>query len=51
MSFTNKVFRGLLEIYPFFHKHCWFGGAEFGTEDAMHFELAEETVKNLFGSL
>lgn len=37
--------RGLLELYPFFHEEGWYWGAEFGTEDAMHFEVSDETVR------
>jgi hypothetical protein len=43
----GKVFRGLLEAYPFFHRHGWYWGAGFRVEDAMHFELAEETIQRL----
>lgn len=43
------VQRGLLKLYSYFHRHGWWWGAEFRTEDAMHFELAEETLKRLYG--
>lgn len=43
----DKVQIGLLAIYPFFHRHGWYWGAEFNTEDGMHFELAEETFRKL----
>lgn len=43
----GKVLRGLLEAYPFFHRHGWYWGAGFRIEDAMHFELAEETMQML----
>jgi hypothetical protein len=36
-----------LLVYPYFHAEGWFWGAEFPTEDAMHFELADETVAKL----
>lgn len=39
----NKVQAGLMTIYKFFYREGWFWGAEFNTEDAMHFEVAEET--------
>ena len=43
----DKVQRGLLEVYPIFHRHGWYWGAEYPTEDAMHFELAWETFQEL----
>lgn len=45
----NRVQLGLFEIYPYFHQEGWWWGAEFNTEDAMHFELAEETILKLYG--
>jgi hypothetical protein len=39
----NKVQAGLLTLYKYFRAEGWFWGAEFNTEDAMHFEVAEET--------
>lgn len=39
----DMVQHGLLTLYKFFHREGWFWGAEFNTEDAMHFEVAEET--------
>lgn len=47
----GKVFRGLLEAYPYFHRHGWFWGAGFRIEDAMHFELADETVQKLHSAV
>ena len=41
----GKVQRGLLEVYPYFHKEGWFWGAEWKREDAMHFEVADETIR------
>ncbi len=41
----DKVLVGLLELYPFFHRHGWYWGAEFPKEDGMHFEVADETFK------
>lgn len=38
---------GLLRAYRHFHAEGWFWGAGFAREDAMHFELAEETVRRL----
>lgn len=45
----EKTQRGLLKLYPHFHRHGWWWGAEFRTEDSMHFELAEETIKKFYG--
>jgi hypothetical protein len=41
---------GLLDIYQFFRAEGWFWGAEFNTEDSMHFELADATARNLIGA-
>lgn len=41
---------GLLRVYPHFHAEGWFWGAGFPREDAMHFELADETVRRLAGA-
>ena len=41
----GKVYQGLVDIYPFFHKHNWFWGAGFRTEDAMHFEASDELIR------
>lgn len=43
----GKCQLGLLRVYRHFHEEGWFWGAGFPREDAMHFELAEETVKRL----
>lgn len=37
----------LLLVYGYFHKEGWYWGTEFPTEDSMHFDLADETVKKL----
>ncbi|QYK55455.1 MAG: M15 family metallopeptidase [Fimbriimonadaceae bacterium] len=41
---------GLLRAYRFFHAEGWYWGAGFPTEDAMHFELAEETARKLLAA-
>lgn len=43
----GQVYEGLLRCYPHFHAAGWYWGAEFNVEDAMHFELAEETFRRL----
>jgi len=45
---TAKTQRGLLQLAPFFNKHGWYWGAGFsgGSVDSMHFELADETIRN-----
>ena len=43
----HKCQLGLLRVYHHFHAEGWYWGAGFPTEDAMHFELAEETVGKL----
>jgi len=40
----GKCQHGLVRVYRFFHAEGWFWGAGFSREDAMHFELADETV-------
>jgi len=44
---TQKTHRGCLQLAPFFNKHGWYGGAGFSGKsvDSMHFELAEETIR------
>lgn len=41
--------RGNLVLYPFFHRHGWYWGAEFPGDsvDSMHFELSREAVSHL----
>lgn len=41
----GMVFEGLLRAYPFFHRAGWYWGAEFNTEDAMHFEVSEQLMR------
>ncbi|UOF77583.1 D/-alanyl-D/-alanine carboxypeptidase [Caudoviricetes sp.] len=40
----DKVQRGLLELYAILKGDGWYWGAEFGIEDAMHFEVSAEVV-------
>jgi hypothetical protein len=51
----NRVQVGLARIAPIFNHHGWFWGADFSTEDAMHFEVGDETIRawhasGLFGN-
>lgn len=39
--------RGLAEIAPIFNRHKWYWGAGFPTEDAMHFEISDQKVREL----
>lgn len=41
---TPQTHRGVLALYPYFHNEGWYWGAAFSRFDAMHFELAAETV-------
>jgi hypothetical protein len=41
----DKCFRGLLILARFFNAAGWFWGVSFQTEDGMHFEVAESTLK------
>jgi hypothetical protein len=38
----DKVQQGILILYRYFHRHRWYSGMEFSTEDAMHFEPSNE---------
>jgi hypothetical protein len=42
---NGKVQRGLALIAPIFNRHGWYWGAGFPTEDAMHFEISREKIK------
>lgn len=41
----NLVQYGLTLIAPIFHRHQWYWGAAFGTEDAMHFEVSQNLIE------
>jgi len=41
----DKVFAGLICLAPFFNQQGWFWGAGFGTEDAMHFEVSDDRIR------
>lgn len=41
----RKVMRGLVDLYAIFKTFGWFWGAEFGTEDSMHFEIGSAVVR------
>ena len=41
----NRVQQGLVDIAPIFNRHGWFWGADFGTEDGMHFEISDELIR------
>jgi hypothetical protein len=45
---SRKTHRGCLQLAPFFNHHGWFWGAGFSGKsvDSMHFEVAEETIRN-----
>ena len=42
----GKTYAGLLELYSIFKRFGWFWGAEFPTEDAMHFEVGSRVVRD-----
>jgi putative peptidoglycan binding protein/D-alanyl-D-alanine carboxypeptidase-like protein len=46
----RKVQVGLARIAPIFNSHGWYWGAGFPTEDAMHFELSDEKIRELHAS-
>lgn len=41
----GRVQEGLARIAPIFHRHGWFWGAGFDTEDGMHFGVSEELIR------
>ncbi|MDE3250206.1 MAG: M15 family metallopeptidase, partial [Bacteroidota bacterium] len=45
----HQTQRGVYLLFPYFNNHGWYWGAEFSGDsvDSMHFELAEETIKNI----
>jgi D-alanyl-D-alanine carboxypeptidase len=49
---TALTHRGVLQLAPFFNRHGWYWGAEFSGDsvDAMHFEMAAETVLMMPGT-
>lgn len=42
---NRKAQKGLRLIAPIFNAHGWFWGAAFPTEDSMHFEVSDETIR------
>jgi hypothetical protein len=47
---NNRVQEGLARIAPIFNRHGWYWGAGFPTEDAMHFELSDQKIRELHAS-
>jgi murein L,D-transpeptidase YcbB/YkuD len=43
----KKTQKGLAAIAPIFNRHKWYWGAGFPTEDAMHFEISDQKVREL----
>ncbi len=41
----NMCLRGLLALYGYFHAEKCYWGAEFPTEDSMHFEASDELIR------
>lgn len=44
---NGKTQRGLALIAPIFNRHGWYWGAAFPREDAMHFELSDQKIREL----
>lgn len=44
---NNRAQEGLARIAPIFNRHGWYWGAGFPTEDAMHFELSDQKIREL----
>ena len=44
---NNRVQVGLARLAPIFNRHGWYWGAGFPTEDAMHFELSDQKIREL----
>lgn len=43
----DKVQKGLLILYSYFHKYGWYWGASYPTEDGMHFGMSKERFHKL----
>ena len=41
----GKCLSALMDLYAIFHAHGWYWGASYPTEDAMHWEPAEQTFR------
>lgn len=47
---ADHVQKGILDLYPYFHRHGWFWAAGYhDRKDPMHFEMAEETIRRMTG--
>lgn len=44
---NRRVQSGLARIAPIFNRHKWYWGAGFPREDAMHFELSDQKIREL----
>jgi hypothetical protein len=44
---NRRTQRGLADIAPVFNRHGWYWGAGFPREDAMHFELSDQKIRQL----
>lgn len=44
---NRRTQRGLAAIAPIFNRHGWYWGAGFPREDAMHFELSDQKIRQL----
>lgn len=44
---NRRTQKGLAAIAPIFHRHKWYWGAGFPREDAMHFELSDQKIREL----
>lgn len=44
---NGRTQRGLALIAPIFNRHGWYWGAAFPREDAMHFELSDQKIREL----
>jgi hypothetical protein len=44
---NRRTQRGLADIAPIFNHHGWYWGAGFPREDAMHFELSDQKIREL----
>lgn len=44
---NGRTQKGLADIAPIFNRHGWYWGAGFPREDAMHFELSDQRIRQL----